>query len=78
MNSGSSNVCRKQQEAEEHGGLEENPALVNELRALRLRKHELETHLTTLQDSKKHLKAQLDNLMKLLQVSFVEVYWTLK
>lgn len=58
---------RKQQEAEEYGGLEENPALMNELRALRLRKHELETHLTTLQDSRKHLMIQLEGLMKLLK-----------
>lgn len=59
---------RKQQEAEEFGGLEENPALMNELRALRLRKNELETHLTTLQDSRKHLMVQLEGLMKLLKV----------
>ncbi|XKL60356.1 hypothetical protein PGB90_001372 [Kerria lacca] len=58
---------RKQQEAEEFGGLEENPALMNELRALRLRKHELESHLTTLQDSRKHLMVQLEGLMKLLK-----------
>lgn len=41
---------------------------MNELRALRLRKHELETHLTTLQDSRKHLMIQLEGLMKLLKV----------
>lgn len=58
---------RKQQEAEEFGGLEENPALMNELRALRLRKHELESHLSTLQDSRKHLMVQLEGLMKLLK-----------
>lgn len=43
---------------------------MNELRALRLRKHELESHLSTLQDSRKHLMVQLEGLMKLLKVFF--------
>ncbi|XP_054289457.1 dystrobrevin beta-like isoform X1 [Macrosteles quadrilineatus] len=56
---------RRQQELEV--GLEENPALMSELRALRQRKDELETHLTSLQDSRRHLMVQLEGLMKLLK-----------
>ncbi|XP_075225779.1 dystrobrevin isoform X2 [Lycorma delicatula] len=56
---------RRQQELEV--GFEENPALMSELRALRQRKDELETHLTSLQDSRRHLMVQLEGLMKLLK-----------
>ncbi|XP_046677338.1 dystrobrevin beta-like isoform X2 [Homalodisca vitripennis] len=56
---------RRQQELEV--GLEDNPALMSELRALRQRKDELETHLTSLQDSRRHLMVQLEGLMKLLK-----------
>lgn len=41
---------------------------MNELRALRMRKDELETHLTTLQDSRRQLMIQLEGLMKMLKV----------
>lgn len=40
---------------------------MNELRALRMRKDELETHLTTLQDSRRQLMIQLEGLMKMLK-----------
>lgn len=40
---------------------------MNELRALRLRKDELESHLTTLQDSRRQLMIQLEGLMKMLK-----------
>lgn len=50
---------------------EESPGLVCELRALRQRKEELETHLATLQDSRKHLMLQLETLMKLLKVTLI-------
>ena len=43
--------------------------LVSELRALRQRRGELETHLSTLQDSRRQLMGQLDSLMKMLKVS---------
>uniref|UniRef100_A0A1B6C2U4 Dystrobrevin n=1 Tax=Clastoptera arizonana TaxID=38151 RepID=A0A1B6C2U4_9HEMI len=56
---------RRQQEMEV--GLEENPALMSELRALRQRKDELESHLSSLQDSRRHLMVQLEGLMKLLK-----------
>lgn len=46
----------------------ENPALMSELRALRQRKDELETHLATLQDSRRQLMVQLEGLMKMLKV----------
>lgn len=46
----------------------QDPALLSELRALRMRKDELETHLTTLQDSRRQLMAQLEGLMKTLKV----------
>uniref|UniRef100_A0A0A9XY21 Dystrobrevin n=2 Tax=Lygus hesperus TaxID=30085 RepID=A0A0A9XY21_LYGHE len=55
---------RRQQECV---GMDENPALMTELRALRKRKDELENHLTTLQDSRRHLMLQLEGLMKLLK-----------
>lgn len=59
---------RRQQELESsgHGGAD-NPVLMNELRALRMRKDELETHLTTLQDSRRQLMIQLEGLMKMLK-----------
>ncbi|XP_022201021.1 dystrobrevin beta isoform X2 [Nilaparvata lugens] len=55
----------RQQEME--CGFEENPALMSELRALRQRKDELESHLNSLQDSRRHLMVQLEGLMKLLK-----------
>ncbi|KAK9707799.1 Zinc finger, ZZ type [Popillia japonica] len=58
---------RRQQEIESTGHGNENPALMNELRALRMRKDELETHLTTLQDSRRQLMIQLEGLMKMLK-----------
>ncbi|XP_060870761.1 dystrobrevin beta-like isoform X1 [Metopolophium dirhodum] len=60
---------RKQQEMEGFcsGFSEDNPALMSELRALRNRKHELESHLTSLQDSRRQLMDQLEGLMKLLK-----------
>jgi hypothetical protein len=39
-----------------------------ELRALRQRKDELESHLGALQDSRRQLMVQLEGLMKLLKV----------
>ncbi|XP_076181726.1 dystrobrevin beta isoform X4 [Ptiloglossa arizonensis] len=56
---------RRQQEIEAAGL--ENPALMSELRALRQRKDELESHLATLQDSRKQLMIQLESLMKMLK-----------
>ncbi|KRT84175.1 hypothetical protein AMK59_2086, partial [Oryctes borbonicus] len=57
----------RQQEIESSSHGSENPALMNELRALRMRKDELETHLTTLQDSRRQLMIQLEGLMKMLK-----------
>lgn len=45
----------------------ENPALINELRALRQRKGELEGHLGALQDSRRQLMEQLEGLMRMLK-----------
>ncbi|XP_076641329.1 dystrobrevin beta isoform X3 [Halictus rubicundus] len=56
---------RRQQEIEAAGL--ENPALMSELRALRQKKDELETHLATLQDSRRQLMVQLEGLMKMLK-----------
>ncbi|XP_046417991.1 dystrobrevin beta isoform X1 [Neodiprion virginianus] len=56
---------RRQQEINAAGL--ENPALMSELRSLRQRKDELETHLVTLQDSRRQLMVQLEGLMKLLK-----------
>ncbi|KAJ8972520.1 hypothetical protein NQ317_003066 [Molorchus minor] len=58
---------RRQQELESSGHGVDNPVLMNELKALRMRKDELETHLTTLQDSRRQLMVQLEGLMKMLK-----------
>ncbi|KAK4311527.1 hypothetical protein Pmani_016993 [Petrolisthes manimaculis] len=57
-------VCRRQQERAEGSG---NPTLVAELRALRSHRYELESNLSYLQDSRKHLMQQLEGLMKMLK-----------
>lgn len=56
---------RRQQEAEQM--TQENPVLINELRALRQRKGELEGHLGALQDSRRQLMVQLEGLMRMLK-----------
>nr|XP_033327885.1 dystrobrevin beta-like isoform X6 [Megalopta genalis] len=58
-------ATERQQEIEAAGL--ENPALMSELRALRQKKDELETHLATLQDSRRQLMVQLEGLMKMLK-----------
>lgn len=59
---------RKQQEQEDAVmRSEQNPTLLAELRALRQRKEELETHLSSLQESRRELMVQLEALMKLLK-----------
>ncbi|XP_014294353.1 dystrobrevin beta [Halyomorpha halys] len=60
-------ITRLRRQQETALSLEENPALMSELRALRKRKEELESHLTSLQDSRRHLMLQLEGLMKLLK-----------
>lgn len=69
-------MFRKEQEMEGFcsGYSEDNPALMSELRALRNRKHELEAHLTSLQDSRRQLMSQLEGLMKLLKVNNFVIY----
>ncbi|XP_035452282.1 dystrobrevin beta isoform X3 [Spodoptera frugiperda] len=59
---------RRQQEAEASagGGVGSAP-LVSELRLLRQRKDELEGHLSSLQESRKHLMHQLEGLMRMLK-----------
>ncbi|XP_045762984.1 uncharacterized protein LOC123865794 [Maniola jurtina] len=60
----------RQQEAEAVGGGScpgSAPPLVSELRALRQRKDELEGHLSSLQESRKHLMHQLEGLMRMLK-----------
>lgn len=60
---------RKQQEQEDAVlSNEQNPTLIHELRALRQRKEELESHLSTLQESRRELMVQLEALMKMLKV----------
>ncbi|KAL8606389.1 hypothetical protein ACOMHN_020543 [Nucella lapillus] len=44
-----------------------NPTLLAELRLLRQRKEELESRMSALQESRKDLMVQLENLMKLLK-----------
>lgn len=66
--------CRRQQEIEAAGL--ENPALMSELRALRQRKDELETHLATLQDSRRQLMVQLEGLMKMLKVFLQTIFFS--
>ncbi|XP_030764230.1 dystrobrevin beta-like isoform X3 [Sitophilus oryzae] len=60
-------IARRQQELESSGHSADNPVLMSELRALRMRKDELETHLITLQDSRRQLMIQLEGLMKMLK-----------
>ncbi|XP_063388345.1 dystrobrevin beta-like [Cydia fagiglandana] len=60
---------RRQQEAEASAsGSGSAPPLVSELRALRQRKDELEGHLSSLQESRKHLMQQLEGLMRMLKL----------
>ncbi|XP_054720150.1 dystrobrevin beta-like [Uloborus diversus] len=59
---------RKQQEEEDEAlRSERNPTLLAELRALRLRKADLERHLSSLQESRRDLVLQLDVLMRMLK-----------
>ncbi|XP_075985337.1 dystrobrevin isoform X3 [Anticarsia gemmatalis] len=62
---------RRQQEAEASagggGGGGTSAPLVSELRLLRQRKDELEGHLSSLQESRKHLMHQLEGLMRMLK-----------
>ncbi|XP_042238714.1 dystrobrevin beta-like isoform X3 [Homarus americanus] len=58
------NALRRQQERVEGSS---NPTLVAELRALRSHRHELESNLSYLQDSRKQLMQQLESLMKMLK-----------
>lgn len=57
---------RRQQETEQQVP-PDNPVLLNELRALRQRKGELEGHLGALQDSRRQLMEQLEGLMRMLK-----------
>lgn len=66
---------RKQQEQEDAlQNEQQNPTLLNELRALRQRKEELESHLSTLQESRRELMVQLEALMKMLKVYSFSFY----
>ncbi|KAG8175690.1 hypothetical protein JTE90_011577 [Oedothorax gibbosus] len=59
---------RKQQEEEDEAmRSERNPTLLTELRALRMRKMDLERHLSGLQESRRDLVLQLDVLMRMLK-----------
>lgn len=69
---------RKQQEQEDALQNEQNPTLLAELRALRQRKEELESHLSTLQESRRELMVQLEALMKMLKVGFLSVSFIIK
>lgn len=69
-------TIRRQQELESSHSAD-NPVLMSELRALRMRKDELETHLITLQDSRRQLMIQLEGLMKMLKVLGIKMLKTL-
>uniref|UniRef100_A0A336MUA2 CSON007154 protein n=1 Tax=Culicoides sonorensis TaxID=179676 RepID=A0A336MUA2_CULSO len=58
---------RRQEETDIEGGGQFDGGLMNELRALRQRKGELEGHLGALQDSRRHLMSQLEGLMRMLK-----------
>ena len=47
---------------------EQNPGVTNELETLRLRKVELEFRLNELQETRKDLMSELEELMKVLKV----------
>jgi len=57
-------IRREQESGEEGSG---NFPLMEELTVLRQRKSELETQLTTLQDSRKQMMSQLESLMKMIK-----------
>lgn len=59
---------RQQEEEEEALRSERKPTLLAELRALRLRKADLERHLSSLQESRRDLVLQLEVLMRMLKV----------
>ncbi|XP_015906448.1 dystrobrevin beta [Parasteatoda tepidariorum] len=59
---------RKQQEEEDEAlRSDRKPTLLTELRALRMRKHDLERHLSSLQESRRDLVLQLEVLMRMLK-----------
>lgn len=59
---------RRQQDSDQQQQQPQSgPGVIDELRALRQRKDELEGHLGTLQDSRRHLMVQLESLMKMLK-----------
>lgn len=60
-------IARLRRQQENELVTPENPALLNELRALRQRKGELEGHLGALQDSRRQLMEQLEGLMRMLK-----------
>lgn len=61
---------RQQEEEDEALRSERNPTLLAELRALRLRKADLERHLSGLQESRRDLVLQLEVLMRMLKVLY--------
>jgi hypothetical protein len=60
-------IQRLRRAESESANSQESPALMSELLALRQRKGELEGHLSSLQDSRRHLMGQLEGLMKMLK-----------
>lgn len=58
---------RRQQDSDPQQHSQSGSGVIDELRALRQRKDELEGHLGTLQDSRRHLMVQLESLMKMLK-----------
>jgi hypothetical protein len=60
-------IQRLRRQESESANTQESPALMSELLALRQRKGELEGHLSSLQDSRRHLMGQLEGLMKMLK-----------
>lgn len=62
---------RQQEEEDEALRSERNPTLLAELRALRMRKADLERHLSSLQESRRDLVLQLEVLMRMLKVKII-------
>ena len=56
--------------------LEEQPDMVDELSGLRQRKAELEMRLTSLQETRKDLMTELEELMKILKVQGIGSHQT--
>ena len=60
--------------ADKSNGATTDPAQMEELKALRQKKDELELRMSSLQETRKELMSQLEGLMSILKVSVICVF----